>query len=62
MDAEPGLAEQVLYEGTIRAQEVANETVSMMKKAMGLTGLWNKISRKGRERIKKLEQENAAAD
>ncbi|MCA9984061.1 MAG: tryptophan--tRNA ligase [Anaerolineales bacterium] len=62
VDAQPGLAEQVLYEGTIRAQEVANETVSMMKKAMGLTGLWNKISRKGRERIKKLEQENAAAD
>ena len=62
VDAQPGLAEQVLYEGTLRAQEVANETVSMMKKAMGLTGLWNKISRKGRERIKKLERANVTAD
>jgi len=55
IEADKGLAEQVLYEGTIQATEIANETLSMMKKAMGLTGLHNKISRKARDRMKKNE-------
>jgi tryptophanyl-tRNA synthetase len=50
-----GLAEQVIYEGTVKTNEIARETAMMMKRAMGLTGIWNKISRKGRERMKKLE-------
>ena len=54
IEADSGLAEQVIYEGTIRASKVAEETVTMMKKAMGLAGVWNKISRKGRGRMKKL--------
>jgi tryptophanyl-tRNA synthetase len=53
VEADKGLAEQVLYEGTLRANEIANETAMIMKKAMGLTGVWNKISRKGRQRIKR---------
>ena len=48
-----GYVEQVLYEGTRRADEVGEETLAMMKKAMGLTGVWNRISRKARERIEK---------
>jgi tryptophanyl-tRNA synthetase len=48
-----GLVEQIIYEGTLRTQEIANHTLSDMKKAMGLAGLWNKISRKARERIEK---------
>jgi hypothetical protein len=28
----------------------------MMKKAMGLTGVWNRISRKARDRKKKAEK------
>ncbi len=55
VEADSGLAEQVIYEGTLRANEVANETIMMMKKAMGLTGLWNKISRKGRKRMEKIQ-------
>ncbi len=54
IEADSGLAEQVIYEGTARTNEIAEETVMMMKKAMGLTGVWNKISRKGRQRIKKV--------
>jgi tryptophanyl-tRNA synthetase len=46
VEADRGLAEQVIYEGSVRASQVAEETVMMMKKAMGLTGVWNKISRK----------------
>jgi len=56
VEADRGLAEQVIYEGTVRTNQVAEETVMMMKKAMGLTGVWNKISRKGRDRIKRQEQ------
>lgn len=56
IEADKGLAEQVIYEGTVRTSEIAAETVLQMKKAMGLTGVWNKLSRKGRDRLKKQEQ------
>lgn len=56
IEADRGLPEQVIYDGTLHASKVADETASMMKKAMGLTGVWNKISRKGRDRIKKLDE------
>jgi tryptophanyl-tRNA synthetase len=56
IEANKGLVEQIIYEGTVKTQKVADETLLAMKKAMGLTGLWNKISRKGRERMEKLEK------
>ena len=52
--SQPGLVEEVIYDGTRRANEIGDETVMMMKKAMGLTGVWNRISRKARDRKKKL--------
>lgn len=45
-----GFVEQVIYEGTIRMQEVSNATVKEVRSAMGLQGGWNKISRIARER------------
>ena len=51
--ADSGYVEEVLYEGTVRVQAFADETVQMMKQAMGLTGIWNRISRKARDRQKK---------
>ena len=56
VEADKGLAEQVLYEGTLATTEIANETLAMMKKAMGFTGLHNKISRKARDRQRKMEK------
>jgi tryptophanyl-tRNA synthetase len=56
IEAEKGLAEQILYEGTLRTQEVADATLAAMKKAMGLTSVWNRISRKGRERVDRLRE------
>jgi len=50
-----GYVEQVLFEGTDRARLIAQETLTMMKKAMGLTGVWNRISRKARDRMKRVE-------
>jgi tryptophanyl-tRNA synthetase len=61
IEADSGLVEQVIYEGTLRTSKVADNTLMAMKKAMGLTGVWNKISRKGRKRMDKLEKSKASA-
>ena len=55
--AQSGYIEQVIYEGTMKTQALANETLLAMKKAMGFTGVWNRISRKARDRMKKQERE-----
>jgi tryptophanyl-tRNA synthetase len=52
-EGQPGLVEEIIYDGTARANEIGGETLTLMKKAMGLTGVWNRISRKARERKKK---------
>jgi tryptophanyl-tRNA synthetase len=51
IEADSGFVEQVIYEGTLRTNELANETLAMMRKAMGFTGVWNKFSRKARKRL-----------
>jgi tryptophanyl-tRNA synthetase len=48
-----GLVEQVIYEGTMRAREEAQETVRMMREAMGFSSMWNGIESKARERQEK---------
>jgi tryptophanyl-tRNA synthetase len=54
-EGQPGLVEEVLYDGTARANQIGDETLMLMKKAMGLTGVWNRISRKARQRKKNEE-------
>lgn len=56
----PGYVERVIYEGTQEVTEIAEETLVMMKKAMGLTGVWNRISRKARDAIKKEQRAQQA--
>ncbi|MBN2049857.1 MAG: tryptophan--tRNA ligase [Spirochaetales bacterium] len=48
-----GFVDQVIYDGTMRMREEARETVTAMKKAMGLQSIWNRISRKAEEARKK---------
>src|SRR6056297_3868086 len=48
-----GLVEEVIFEGTNVAREEAKATLSEMKKAMGLTGVWNRISRNAEKARKK---------
>ena len=48
-EAQSGLVERVIYEGTLRANEEGDQTVRLMKSAMGLSGIWNRISRRARE-------------
>jgi tryptophanyl-tRNA synthetase len=52
---EKGLVEQVIYEGTIKMQEVAEETRDKVLSQMGIGGTWNKISRIARERQEKCQ-------
>ena len=56
LDSRPGYIERVIYEGTQEVSQIADETLLMMKKAMGLTGVWNRISRKARDAIKKEQK------
>jgi tryptophanyl-tRNA synthetase len=48
-----GYVEHVIYEGTMEMQDIAQETLAEMRKAMGIAGVWNRISRKGRDWAKK---------
>ncbi len=48
-----GLVEQIIYEGTLKMNEVSQATLKDMKSAMGISGAWNRISRIARERKEK---------
>ncbi len=52
-----GYVEEVIFNGTNAMREEARQTLLEMKKAMGLTGVWNKISRKAEKARKKRERE-----
>ena len=51
---ESGLIEEIIYNGTLVAREETQQTLFAMKKAMGLSGVWNRIRRKVEKRQKKL--------
>ncbi len=51
-----GLVDEVIYNGTMKMREEARATLTAMKKEMGLTGIWNKISRKAEKARKSREQ------
>jgi len=54
---ERGLVEEVIYTGTLKVRTLAEETLDMMKRAMGLRGIWRAIERKARERMEMLRHE-----
>jgi tryptophanyl-tRNA synthetase len=49
-----GLVDEVIYQGTLRMREVGAETLRLVKKAMGITGSFNRIARKAEDRAKRL--------
>jgi tryptophanyl-tRNA synthetase len=57
----PGLIEEILYTGTRRAREETQQTLYAMQKAMGFTGVWNRIRRKA-ENYHKLAAEPVGSD
>ncbi|RLT39674.1 MAG: tryptophan--tRNA ligase, partial [Chloroflexi bacterium] len=54
-EAQTGLVDELLYEGTLRSQKEAQATLIEVKKAMGFTGVWNRIRRAVEKRQKKAE-------
>lgn len=50
IEKDKGYVEEVLYEGTMAMNDIANDTLKSLRSAMGLVGAWNKISRIARER------------
>ncbi|MFZ2486892.1 MAG: tryptophan--tRNA ligase [Anaerolineae bacterium] len=54
-EAQTGYVDELIYEGTQRASAEAKATLIEVKKAMGLTGVWNRISRGAEKRRKRNE-------
>jgi tryptophanyl-tRNA synthetase len=54
--SESGLVDEVIYQGTMKMREIARQTIMEAKKAMGLTGAWNRISRKAEKYRKQQEK------
>ena len=48
-----GFVDEVIYDGTMKMRDEARNTLTEMKRAMGLSGIWNKISRKAEKTKKK---------
>ena len=48
LEAQKGLVEKIIYDGTMKMIEISNATLKEIKSAMGLAGNWNKISRVAR--------------
>jgi tryptophanyl-tRNA synthetase len=49
-----GLVDEVIYRGTLHMRELGAETLREAKKAMGITGSFNRIARKAEDRAKRL--------
>lgn len=56
----PSLVDEVVYDGTLRMREEARATLSAAKKAMGMSAVWNRISRKAEDARKKRERSGQA--
>ena len=48
-ESQSGLADEVVYDGTMKMREEARATLNLATKAMGLAAVWNRISRKAEE-------------
>ncbi len=59
IEADAGYVDEVIYQGTLRMREEARQTIIAVKKAMGLTGVWNRISRRAERRRKRLAKQQA---
>jgi tryptophanyl-tRNA synthetase len=59
--AQSGYVDEVIYNGTLRMRATAGETMRQVRKAMGLSGAFNRIARKAEERARKQAKAAAAA-
>jgi len=59
IEAQKGLVDEVIYQGTSAHRELAKETMKEVRRAMGIMGAWNRISRKVEELRKSREKINS---
>lgn len=50
IEQEKGYIEEILYDGTLKMQDIASDAMKEIKSLMGISGTWNRISRLARER------------
>jgi tryptophanyl-tRNA synthetase len=55
--SQSGYVDEVIFDGTMSMREEARSTLVAARKAMGLSGIWNRISRKAEEVRKKREKQ-----
>jgi tryptophanyl-tRNA synthetase len=55
-ESQSGLADEVVYDGTMKMRVEARATLAIALKAMGLAAVWNRISRKAEDVKKKREK------
>ena len=55
-EAQNGYVDEVIYQGIQIHRETARETIQEVRKAMGFSGVWNKINRKAEDYRKKQEK------
>ncbi|MFP4362704.1 MAG: tryptophan--tRNA ligase [Spirochaetia bacterium] len=55
-ESQKGLVDEVIYNGTMKMREEAASTLKEAKKAMGLSSVWSRISRKAESVRKKREK------
>jgi len=56
----PGRIEELIYRGTQRVREETKQTLYEMQKAMGWSGVWNRIRRKAEKYTATQEKHNSA--
>jgi tryptophanyl-tRNA synthetase len=56
-ESQSGLADEVVYDGTMKMREEARATLYIALKAMGLSAVWNRVSRKAEDVKKKREKQ-----
>jgi tryptophanyl-tRNA synthetase len=56
-ESQSGLADEVVYDGTLKMREEARKTLNLATKAMGLSAVWNRVARKAEE-VKKRRAAN----
>jgi tryptophanyl-tRNA synthetase len=56
-ESQSGLADEVVYDGTMRMREEARITLTAAKKAMGISAVWNRIARKADDVKKKRDKQ-----
>jgi tryptophanyl-tRNA synthetase len=55
-ESQSGLADEVVYDGTMKMREEGRATLSLALKAMGLSAVWNRIARKSEDVKKKRDK------